>query len=362
MGIISSFTGNLNKVELRANPQAHFVMRSSRIWLLVAGLTLTLASAALGRESVRVATFPSYGKNAGLIWAQRAGLFGSSEIDFDLVDTRLNTIVLTEGGVAQVAQVLCSSVGLTVQTGSSYRVIAIRDQRNPIATVSLKTANIRVPADLAGKRWGYSAGFSPEQFLIEKMGELQGFDAGSIRKMNMDFSVRTAALITGKVDFISGWYGSALPPISRTITDAGLEPSVLRWEDFGADMYGECFIARADYINSHVDVLKKWIAVVRKGFQYVIDNPEEGALSVRDRYGPEAGNDPVLFQTIKSAHDGRIERSVEVHSTWGTFECGCCTTRSKKVTASVWCATATITRVGRARRARAPRPSARSVG
>jgi hypothetical protein len=26
------------------------------------------------------------------------------------------------------------------------------------------------------------------------------------------------------------------------------------------------------------------------------------------------------YADIKSAHDGRIERSVEVHSTWGTFE------------------------------------------
>src|SRR5262249_50856557 len=41
---------------------------------------------------------------------------------------------------------------------------------------------------------------------------------------------------------------------------------------------------------------------------------------------------------------------------------GCCTTRSKKATASVSYATATTTRGDRARRGRAPRPSARSAG
>jgi hypothetical protein len=67
------------------------------------------------------------------------------------------------------------------------------------------------------------------------------------------------------------------------------------------------------------------------------------------------------YADLKYAHDGRLERAVEVHSTWGTSS-GSSTTRSKEATASASCATATITRGDPARPGRAPRRSARSAG
>jgi hypothetical protein len=67
------------------------------------------------------------------------------------------------------------------------------------------------------------------------------------------------------------------------------------------------------------------------------------------------------YADIKCAHDGRLERSVEVHSTWGRSN-GSCTTPSKRVTAWAWCVTATITRDARGPPNPAPRPLERSVG
>src|SRR5262249_57838989 len=81
-----------------------------------------------------------------------------------------------------------------------------------------------------------------------------------------------------------------------------------------------------------------------------------------------AGEDAVViahvggrYADIKCAHDGRLERSVEVHSTWGTFE-WLLHDAFDKVTAWAWCATATIARDARGRPNTAPRPSARSAG
>src|SRR5262249_35931160 len=80
-----------------------------------------------------------------------------------------------------------------------------------------------------------------------------------------------------------------------------------------------------------------------------------------------AGEDAVVvahvggrYADIKCAHDGRLERSVEVHSAWGTFEWLLHDAFAQGYRLA-WCVTATITRDAPAPRGRAPRASARSA-
>jgi Protein of unknown function (DUF3604) len=66
------------------------------------------------------------------------------------------------------------------------------------------------------------------------------------------------------------------------------------------------------------------------------------------------------YADVKFAHVGHLERAVEVHSTWGTFE-WILQMLSTKAIALASSATATITRDGQARLARARRALARSA-
>ena len=276
-----------------------------KIWKFIC-VVLFLAgfsSTGVALDQVRLSTFPSYGKNAGLLWALESGLFSQNNIDFKLIDTYQDTSIMTGAGHADVAQILCSSVGLLAQRGADYQVIAVRDQRNPIATVSLPIAKISKPADFANKRWGYTASFSPEQHLIARMGGQFGFDSGSIRKVNLDFSARVPALLRGDVDFISAWYGSALPPIANAIRKAGHEPRVMRWDDLGIDIYGECFIAKKSYIETNSELLRRWLSATESGFSHVLRAPVDGLQALRKRYGDTIGNDALVLETINQANE-----------------------------------------------------------
>lgn len=275
-------------------------------------------------DQVRFGTFPSYGKNAGLVWAKSASYFSKQDIDFSLVDSRVSTAVLLEGRNVDIAQILCSSVGDLVSNGANLEIIAVRDQRNPIAIVSLDDAGIQSPDDLSNKRWGYSASFSPEQNIFREAGRRMGFDFNTIEKISLDFSLRLPSLLNGDVDFISAWIGSVLPIYQKAIDDSGRKIRVLRWEDFGIDIYGECFIARSDWLKENANLTERWLTAAEEGFQHVLDYPEDGIEAIIGYYGLEAGDPDVIRLAVHQSnelleHDGRqgifsIERD-KLHDT-----------------------------------------------
>jgi ABC-type nitrate/sulfonate/bicarbonate transport system substrate-binding protein len=210
---------------------------------------------------------------------------------------------LTEGNQAEIAQILCSNVGLLAKAGADYKVIAVRDQKNPIAFVSLPRNKVEKPTDLQGKRWGYSAGFSPEQYLLDNVSKDFGFDSNSIVKINMDFNARLISLLDSTVDFVSAWYGSALPVFQDALTRAGQTPITMKWDDFGIDIYGECFIARSEYVAKNESTLRRWIEVATAGYEYVLQNPEDGLSAVKSRYGAESVKEPIIRQSISQSNE-----------------------------------------------------------
>ena len=99
----------------------------------------------------------------------------------------------------------------------------------------------------------------------------------------------------------------------------------------------------------------------------------EGQTSTRalytaaDLFGALAGEDAVViahvggrYADIRVAHDGRLERTVEVHSTWGTFEWLLHDAFEQGFRVGVVCHSDDH-RAAPARRGRAPRPSAQSA-
>ena len=69
---------------------------------------------------------------------------------------------------------------------------------------------------------------------------------------------------------------------------------------------------------------------IRRSSRILVEGLEHGrgdCYTAKDLFGALAGEDAVViahvggrYADIKYAHDGRLERAVEVHSSWGTFE------------------------------------------
>ena len=277
------------------------VGRFLRYELFGATATLVLASSAYG-EVVRFATWPAPGKNAGIIFAQSSGLFEERGLESIVLEGYQNTLVVLSAGEAEIAQVLCSSAVSAIGEGLRGRIIAARDQRNPIATVSLPRTNIERVSDFRGLSWGHSPGFSPERAILERLVSEANLEIEEVDFVNVDFPARLPSLLSGEIDFFSAWIGSGYPVVASAAAKVGQDLDVLRWEDFGVDIYGECYVARTDASGRVPSWVPQWLEAAREGHIYAIENPQEvGAVvlgALRDPIDPQ-----VFWQSVSEANE-----------------------------------------------------------
>jgi NitT/TauT family transport system substrate-binding protein len=216
---------------------------------------------------VRLSSWPSFGKNAGFDLANQRGYFQDEGIDFDLITSyQQAALVPLSAGEVEVAQMLCSDALNAIEQGGELRVIGVRDAKFPVGTVSLATSNIRTPADYAGKRWGHNVGNSPEQKLLPTLAAQTGFDPTTVKLVHVDYPAQLGALIQGQIDFVSAWWGSGYPEMLLAARDQGVELRFIRWSDYGIDVYGECLVARVDWLDEHPDLAKAFLSSAVKGF------------------------------------------------------------------------------------------------
>ncbi|MDT1064660.1 ABC transporter substrate-binding protein [Paracoccus sp. CPCC 101403] len=258
-------------------------------------------------EEIRIATWPEYGKNAGIVVAQERGYFSDYGLHVTLIDTFQNGLILLEGGDADLAQVFCSAIIAKFKEGMAVRIIAARDQRTPVATVALPSQSIHAPEDYIGKRWGHSAGFSPERSMLEKILENKGSSIDSVDLVNLDFPARLPALLRGDVDFVSAWLGSGLPTMLQAARKNGQELSVVRWDEQGVDAYGECWAIKT---NEHGNVpgwITPFLHAARKGYAYSLDNPAETLDLIRK--APKSGDPTALELSLIQGNELLLSKS-----------------------------------------------------
>jgi len=270
-----------------------------RLLTLVCFSSLALHS--VFAEEVRVATWPEYGKNAGLVLAQVNGNFEKVGIDLKLIDTFQNGLVLLEGGAADAAQVFCSAAMTSIRNGMKAKIVAARDQRSPVATVSLPKSNIKVPADYAGKRWGHSAGFSPEKSMLARLLSDAGSKIDSVDLINVDFPARLPALLAGEVDFVSAWRGSGLPVVVAAARNNGQTLDVVRWDKFGVDAYGECFVVKVDENGEPPAWITRFLSAARAGYAASVKDPAAALKAVSAM--PKAGDPALLSIAVEEGNE-----------------------------------------------------------
>jgi NitT/TauT family transport system substrate-binding protein len=253
-----------------------------RSLLVVAGAALvaaTLSSAAVplgpragSPPTVRLSTFPSYGKNSAFYVGIRRGYYRQAGIDFRVVPTFANQLTPLEARQVEIAQDLCSEVMRAIELGAPYVVIAKRDSIFPVGTFSLPRSRIRRPADYQGKRWGTSVGAAPEQYVLDTLGRKTGFDADSITIVNVPFQSRLAALVAGEVDFISGYYGSGYATFYLAAKAQGIDLDYIRWWPH-IRSYGQCLAARRDWLRRNGPAARAFLRATTRAFLYSLANP-----------------------------------------------------------------------------------------
>ncbi len=215
-----------------------------------------------------VAKEKGFYRDAGLAVAFKEYEEGVNQID------DLNTGVI-DFGVSTPVEILPA-----VQVGKKIKAVGVIYQTGPWALATLKTTNIKSPADFKGKRLGAKGDNSEAKIKYPALMNKYGVKPSEATVIGLDYSSDEADDLTnGRADVID-LYRTDQPYL---LQEKGLAFNLLLPENFGVTGYGDTVITSESLISTHPELVRKFVIATMKGWQYAIDHPEE-ALDVTLRY------------------------------------------------------------------------------
>ena len=143
----------------------------------------------------------------------------------------------------------------------------------PLNTLMTLDKTVKKPADLKGKRIGYSVS-GIEQATLATMLAHDGVNANQVKLVNVNFQL-TSALMTGQVDAVIGGYRN-IEALEMKL--AGKAPVVLNVEDYGVPAYDELIIV-ANRDEAHSEKIEKFLRALKKGNAELQAHPEQNWLA-----------------------------------------------------------------------------------
>ncbi|HIF5913150.1 TPA: ABC transporter substrate-binding protein [Raoultella ornithinolytica] len=140
---------------------------------------------------------------------------------------------------------------------------------SPLNTIIALDKRIKTPADLKGKKVGYSVS-GIEQATLATMAQHDHIDPQSIKLINVNFQL-TSALLAGQVDAVIGGYRNIE---ALELKLQGKDPQVMNVEDYGVPAYDELVIV-ANRDEIHAAKIKKFLVALQEGVVYLRAHPQE---------------------------------------------------------------------------------------
>jgi len=158
---------------------------------------------------------------------------------------------------------------------------------HPLSTITfLEESGIKTPADLRGKRIGYSTA-PTEIILFEAVAQSVGLTREDYELINVSFNL-TPSLLTGNVDAVVGAYRN------YEINELALEGKKAKYfpiEKHGVpDYYELVFIANDKMLEKKRHLSERFIAAIDEAIQFTKEHPEE-ALQIYFNANPDVRKD-----------------------------------------------------------------------
>jgi NitT/TauT family transport system substrate-binding protein len=227
------------------------------------------------------------GTHAPFFVAQDKGYFKDDGVTVDAIDKgngATNVAVTVGSGAYQFGWVDLPSMILFNAKNPTAPLIAVyvSFDSSPLAFITRKSAGIRTPADLDGKKIAGGPGIAVHDTasILFKAARAENVKVNWVSVQPQLFG---AMFKRGDVDGTGGFTNSNVPAILEmgfTMDDL----FVLKYSDFGADMYGLALVTRKKFADENPETTRAVVKALNRGTKDTIAAPQKALdlLKARD--------------------------------------------------------------------------------
>lgn len=253
-----------------------------------------------GREELEEITFvldwtPNT-NHTGVYVAEAKGYFAEAGLKVKIVQPPEDgATVLVAGGGAQFGVDFQEYMAPAFATENPMPVSAVAAiiQHNTSGLISLKEKGIQSPKDMEGftyATWDMDVEKAIMKYIMEK-------DGGDYSALQMIPSTVTDVVTALNTDVDLVWIYYAWDGIATKVQ--GIETNYINLADVdeALDFYSPVIIANDDYLKSNPNEAKAFLAAVKKGYEFAMENPKEAA-EILCEAAPELDTEIVMESQI----------------------------------------------------------------
>jgi NitT/TauT family transport system substrate-binding protein len=263
------------------------------------------------------------GTHAPFFVAEKKGYFKAAGVTVDAIDAgkgATNVAVSVAGGAYQFGWVdMPAMIRFNAMNPTSPLVaVYISFDETALAVITRADAGIKKPADLDGKKIAGGPGTAVHDTISILM-KAAKTDA-KVEWVNVQPQLFGPMLKRGEVVGTGGFTNSNIPAaLELGFTMADL--SVLKYSDYGANMYGLALVTTKKFADENPDAVKAVVAGLNKGTKDVIKDPDAALALMKDR-------DPMMKTDIEKV---RLGLALELTKTKHVVEKGLSVVDPKKL-------------------------------
>lgn len=275
---------------LRKNNALAFSFFAACIRVLPASLVVVLyladAAAAETRNVKIMMDWIIQGTHAPFFVAQEQGYFKAAGVTVDAIDAgkgATNVAVNVAGGVYQFGWVnLPSMIRFNAQNPASPLIaVYMSFDASPLAVITRKDAGIRKPADLDGRKIAGGPGTAVHDTIsiLLKAANAENVKVNWVAVQPQLFG---PMLKRGEVDGTGGFTNSNVPAaleLGFTLDDL----FVLKYSDFGADMYGLALVTPKKFADENPGTVRAVVKALNDGTKDTIASPQKALAILKSR-------------------------------------------------------------------------------
>jgi NitT/TauT family transport system substrate-binding protein len=303
---------NLNAIQLSRKAQKsgtqRIVSALSRRAFVVGALCASLVAAVPFAGSAKAETknvkimmdWIIQGTHAPFFIAEKKGYFKAAGVTVDAIDAgkgATNVAVSVAGGAYQFGWVdMPSMIRFNAMNPSSPLIaVYISFDDTPLALITRADAGIKKPADLDGKKIAGGPGTAVHDTITILLKAAKAENV-KVEWVNVQPQLFGPMLKRGEVAGTGGFTNSNIPAaleLGFTMKDL----SVIKYSDFGADMYGLALVTTKKFADGNPETVKGVVAALNKGTKDTIANPDAALALMKER-------DPMMKLDIEKVRLG----------------------------------------------------------